>query len=256
VLAVFLGLSEQDAAKLTGWVSDIFQGRLRDRDRADRASAELIGYVDDQIAARRRRPGDDYFTMLTKATIDDRPLTDLEIRGYGVLTMTAGQETTVNGIGNALWYLAEHTEDRARLIADPELVPTAIEELLRFLSPIQLLGRNTTRPTEVNGTAIPANATVAMCYGSANIDDEVFERPDQCIIDRRPNPHMAFGTGPHACLGAHLARLEMQVAIEETLRRLPGYRIEDPSKVEYTPHGDLRGFWSLPIVFTPLARKS
>src|SRR5581483_5258056 len=251
VLTVFLGIPEEDAAKLTGWVSDIFQGRLRERDRADRASAELIAYVDETIAARRRSPGEDYFTMLTQATIGGRSLTDLEIRGYGVLTMTAGQETTVNGIGNTLWYLAEHTDDRARLIADATLIPTAVEEFLRFMSPIQLLGRNATCPVEVNGTAIPAGATVAMCYGAANVDGEIFERPEECLIDRRPNPHIAFGTGPHACLGAHLARLEMLVAIEEVLRRLPDYRVDDPSQLQYTPHGDLRGFWSLPVVFGP-----
>src|SRR4029079_8736124 len=138
---------------------DIFQGRLHDRERADRASAELIRYVDDTITARRREPIDDYFTMLTKATIDGRPLTDLEIRGYGVVTMTAGQETTVNGIGNSLWYLAETPDDKKGLIADPGLIPTAIEEFLRFMSPIQLLGRSTTKAVDVDGTKIPEGQT-------------------------------------------------------------------------------------------------
>jgi cytochrome P450 len=88
-----------------------------------------------------------------------------------------------------------------------------------------------------------------MCYGAANVDDEIFERPDECIIDRRPNPHIAFVTGPHSCIGAHLARLEMRVAIEEVFRRMPDFRLEDSTRPQYTPHGDLRGFWALPVAF-------
>jgi cytochrome P450 len=249
VLTVFLRLPEADAHDLTAWVSAIFQGRLSDPEGADRASAALIGYIDDAITDRRRHPADDYFTMLTQATIDGRPLNDLEIRGYGVVTMTAGQETTVNGIGMSLWYLAEHPADKKRLMAEPALIPTAIEEFLRFMSPIQLLGRSTVRPIQVGGAEIPPGETVAMCYGAANVDDEIFERPDECIIDRRPNPHIAFGTGPHSCIGAHLARLEMRVAIEEVFRRMPDFRLEDSTRPQYTPHGDLRGFWALPVAF-------
>lgn len=249
VLTVFLRLPEEDAADLVAWVSAIFHGRISNREGADRASAALIGYIDETISNRRRYPTDDYFTMLTQATIDGRPLNDLEIRGYGVVTMTAGQETTVNGIGSSLWYLAEHPADKARLMAEPALIPTAIEEFLRFMSPIQLLGRSTVQRVLVGDTEIPSGETVAMCYGAANVDDEIFERPAECIIDRHPNPHIAFGTGPHSCIGAHLARLEMRVAIEEVFRRMSDYRLEDPSTPEYTPHGDLRGFWALPVVF-------
>lgn len=249
VLTVFLRLPDEDAADLTAWVSAIFHGRLSNPEGADRASAALIGYIDDTITDRRRHPTDDYFTMLTQATIDRRPLNDLEVRGYGVVTMTAGQETTVNGIGMSLWYLAEHPADKKRLMAEPALIPTAIEEFLRFMSPIQLLGRSTVQPVQVGGTEIPAGETVAMCYGAANVDDAIFERPEECIIDRRPNPHIAFGTGPHSCIGAHLARLEMRVAIEEIFRRIPDYHLEEATMPEYTPHGDLRGFWALPVVF-------
>jgi cytochrome P450 len=249
VLTVFLRLPEEDAGDLTAWVSAIFHGRLDDPEGADRASAALIGYIDDTITDRRHHPTDDYFTMLTQATIDGRPLNDLEIRGYGVVTMTAGQETTVNGIGTSLWHLAEHPADKRRLMIEPALIPTAIEEFLRFMSPIQLLGRSTVQAAHVGGTEIPAGETVAMCYGAANVDGEIFDRPEECIIDRRPNPHIAFGTGPHACIGAHLARLEMRVALEEVFRRMPDYCLDDTSAPQYTPHGDLRGFWTLPVLF-------
>jgi cytochrome P450 len=246
VLAVFLGMPEAEAEQWMLWVKDIFHGRVEEPARADRASRELIGYLQDLVDQRRRQPGDDFFSMLVRARFDGRPLTDLEIRGYSVVTMTAGQETTVNGIGNSLWYLSEHPGDKARLLADPRLLRHAIEEFLRFMSPIQLLGRNATRDVTLHGRTIASGDVVAMCYGAANRDGTVFDQADRCIIDRHPNRHLAFGTGPHACLGAHLARLELRVAVEEMLRRAPGYQVAGPAQRRMAPHGDLRGFWSLP----------
>ena len=245
-LAVFLHMPESEAEQWIEWMEGIFHGRLNDPARADRCSRELIQYLDDLAVDRRRSPRDDYFSMLATATFDGRPLTDLEIRGYTVVTFTAGHETTVNGIGNSLWYLSEHPDDRARLIAEPGLLPRAIEEFLRFMSPIQVLGRNATRDLELHGETIHAGDLVAVSYGSANRDERVFENPDRCIIDRHPNRHLAFGTGPHACLGAHLARLEMRVALQEMLHRFPDLRVAGPERLVPTPHGDLRGFWSLP----------
>ena len=245
-LAVFLHMPESEAEQWIEWMEGIFHGRLNDPARADRCSRELIQYLDDLAVDRRRSPRDDYFGMLATATFDGRPLTDLEIRGYTVVTFTAGHETTVNGIGNSLWYLSEHPDDRARLIAEPGLLPRAIEEFLRFMSPIQVLGRNATRDVELHGETIHDGDLVAVSYGSANRDERVFENPDRCIIDRHPNRHLAFGTGPHACLGAHLARLEMRVALQEMLHRFPDLRVAGPERLVPTPHGDLRGFWSLP----------
>jgi len=245
-LAVFLHMPESEAEQWIEWMEGIFHGRLNDPARADRCSHELIRYLDDLAAERRRNPRDDYFSLLATATFDGRPLTDLEIRGYTVVTFTAGHETTVNGIGNSLWYLSEHPDDRARLIAEPQLLPRAIEEFLRFMSPIQVLGRNATRDVDLHGQTIHAGDLVAVSYGSANRDEQVFESPDRCIIDRHPNRHVAFGTGPHACLGAHLARLEMRVALQEMLRRFPDHRVAGAERLVPTPHGDLRGFWSLP----------
>lgn len=247
VLAVFLRMPEREAEQWMTWVQDIFHGRVEEPARADRASKELIRYLQEVVDERRRHPGDDFFSLLVQARFDGRPLTDLEIRGYAVVTMTAGQETTVNGIGNSLWYLAEHPKDRARLLGDSTLMRPAIEEFLRFMSPIQLLGRNATREVALHGEKIERGDVVAMCYAAANRDETVFERADHCVIDRAPNRHLAFGTGPHACLGAHLARLEMRVAVEEMLRRAPAYRVADPARCRLAPHGDLRGFWSLPV---------
>lgn len=245
-LAAFLHMPQSEAAQWIEWMEGIFHGRLTDPARADRCSRELIDYLDALAADRRAHPQDDFFSLLATATFDGRPLTPLEIRGYTVVTFTAGHETTVNGIGNSLWYLSEHPDDRARLVAEPELLPVAIEEFLRFLSPIQLLGRNATRDVELHGETIRAGDVVAVSYGSANRDERGFDGADRCVIDRHPNRHLAFGTGPHACLGAHLARLEMRVAISEMLRRFPDHRVAGPERLVPTPHGDLRGFWSLP----------
>jgi cytochrome P450 len=245
VLAVFLNVPESESTPWAKWMSDIFHGRLTDRELANSAGKKLIGYVDSKIAAAKEAPGDDFFGMLAQAEYAGRPLTDEEMRGYGVLTMTAGQETTVNGIGNSLWYLGTHPEERSRLASKPEGIASAVEEFLRFLSPIQLLGRTTTGDVEVSGTVIPGGSTVAMCYGSANRDESVFENADTYVPDRAYNPHIAFGAGPHACLGAHLARVEMKVVLEEVLRRIPGYDLR-LDELQMTPHGDLRGPWRLP----------
>ncbi|MQA14694.1 MAG: cytochrome P450 [Pseudonocardiaceae bacterium] len=247
VLAVFLQVPEEDAKRWVKWAKDIFHGRLTDRAQADRASRDMIAYVDGLVEDRRRSPGDDLFSALVTSRFQGRPLTQAELHGFGVLLLNAGQETTVNGIGNSLWYLAEHSKDRRRLQEEPGLLPAAVEEFLRFMSPIQLLGRNATQDTTLHGRTIPAEATVAVCYGSANRDTRVFPAADECRIDRHPNPHLAFGAGPHACLGAHLARAEMRVALEEIFARMPDYRIGSAAEVKLTPHGDLRGFWRLPV---------
>lgn len=247
VLAHFLRVPETDSERWIRWAQAIFHGRLTDRALADQASEEMIAYVDSVVEQRRESPGDDLFSVLATAQRDGRALTSDELHGYGVLMLNAGQETSVNGIGNSLWYLAEHEADRQRLMAEPELLDDAIEELLRFMSPIQLLGRTTTAQTTLHGRQVPAESTVAMCYAAANRDPQRFADADRCVIDRRPNPHLAFGSGPHTCLGAHLARAEIRVALQEVFQVLPGYRLDPDGSVEYTPHGDLRGFWKLPM---------
>jgi cytochrome P450 len=250
VLALFLGVPQEESLRWVGWSKDIFHGRLTDRARADRASREMIEFVDELVERRRRSPGDDLFSALATVTHQGRKLTREELHGYGVLILNAGQETTVNGIGGSFGYLAEHPDDRARLRADAGLLPGAVEELLRFISPIQLLGRTTTRDSTMHGCPMPADSTVAMCYASANRDRGIFADPDEVRIDRRPNPHLAFGAGPHTCLGAHLARAEIRIVLEEALARIPSFRIDPEGDVEFTPHGDLRGFWKLPLMFS------
>jgi cytochrome P450 len=249
-LMALLGLPRDDFAMLSSSATDIFHGRLDDPERAKAGSATLIQYIERVIEDRRQSPrsDDDFFTFLTRAEVFDRPLTHQEILGCGTLMINAGLETTVNGVGNSLWYIAHDRELRHRLQAEEKLLPKAIEEFLRYLSPLQLFGRSASRDVEFRGCAISAGEIVTTNFGSANRDESTFERADEYIPDRSPNRHVAFGCGPHFCLGAHFARLEMSVAIQEVLGHFPDYELDPEREVVMHPHGDLRGYWSLPAV--------
>ena len=250
VLAHFLNVPQEDTVRWIQWANAIFHGRLTDRSVADQASDDMVSYVDAVFEERRRAPlENDLFSKLATHHHKGELLTTEELRGYGVLLLNAGQETTVNGIGNSVWYMAENPDDRTRLVQNPDLLENAIEEFLRFMSPIQLLGRTTTAETTLHGCPMPKGSTVAVSYAAANHDPARFETPEKCVIDRSPNPHIAFGAGPHTCVGAHLARTEVRVALEEILSLMPEYRLDPENGMEYTPHGDLRGFWKLAVRF-------
>src|SRR5262249_21346564 len=150
----------------------------------------------------------------------------------------AGFETTADAIGVSLHYLAEHPDDRRRLAADPRLIPTAVDEFLRYVSPIQIFGRNTTREIALHGQTIKEGDVVALSFGSANHDSTVFPDPERCLLDRAPNRHLAFGAGPHLCLGAPVARLELAVTLQEFARRIPQYTIAPGAAVAWKTRGD------------------
>jgi cytochrome P450 len=246
-LATFLKLPLEDTALWIEWADAIFAGRYEDPEAAREAREQLSAYVDRLMAERKREPADDVFTALVQAEVDGRPLSDGELRGYGMEILLAGREATIDGIVNSLHYLALHPEARQRLIDEPALMRTAVDELLRYNSPIQLLGRIATRDVEIRGQTIREGESVAVTYGSANRDERVFEEAEQCLLDRSPNPHVAFGAGPHGCVGAHLARLDMRVAIGEWLRRIPDYQLVDGGEMK--ANGDARGFRRLPVTF-------
>jgi cytochrome P450 len=147
-----------------------------------------------------------------------------------------------------LHHLGEHPEQIARLRREPDLVTTAVEEFLRFVTPIQIFGRNKTRDTTVHGTTIPEGDIVALGFGSANHDPDQFPDPEKVVLDRSPNRHVAFGSGPHTCLGAPVARLEMEITLTEFVRRVPSWRIAPGASVEWKGRGDRRGLLHLPVV--------
>ena len=184
-----------------------------------------------------------------KAEVDGRLLTASELVGYGRVILLAGREATIDGLSNSLWYLAQNPTAQQQLRDDPKLMTFAVEEFLRTMSPIQLLGRVATRDVELHGQTIREGESVAMVYGSSNRDERTFEQADHCLLDRKPNPHLAFGSAHHYCLGTHLARLVMRVGIGVFLERIPAFRLSDTDKARRKLNGDARGFVALPVAF-------
>jgi hypothetical protein len=198
------------------------------RQRGEDAVAAFLGYLRSLVARRRARPGDpdrDVLTRLIRGEEDAERLSERELLHNIIFILNAGHETTTNLVGNGLNALLEWPEVRARLIARPELIRPAVEEFLRFESPNQLGNRLTTREVEIEGVKIPAGTYLTLGIGAANRDPAEFPDPDRLDIEREPNRHLAFGSGPHVCIGLNVARLEGRIAIGRFLARFPAYRL-------------------------------
>jgi cytochrome P450 len=216
---------------------------------AERGSSaiQLGTYLAAQFAEKRKQPGDDLMSALLEAKLDGQGLTDPELVGFAVLLLIAGNETTTNLIVNATVLLDQHPDERAKLVANPALIPTAVEEFLRFDSPVQALVRTLSRDISFKGHDIREGEKVFLIIGSANRDPSCFADPNRFDVTRSPNRHLAFGFGTHFCLGASLARLEARVAFEEMLARLPAFSVSGPTK---RLHGNvIRGLLSVPLEF-------
>ena len=197
-------------------------------ERGHTAVREFKDYLADLIARRRARPGDpetDVLTRLIRGDGADQQLSEIELIQNCIFILNAGHETTTNLIGNGLALLDDWPEERARLLAAPDLIVSAVEEVLRFRSPNQLGNRETTAEVEIGGERIAAGTNLHLCIGAANRDPEVFAEPTRFDITRRPNRHLAFAGGPHVCVGLTLARMEGRIALERFLARYPGYRM-------------------------------
>jgi cytochrome P450 len=216
-------------------------------ERGNRALAEFLPYLETLVSRRRAEPGDpehDVLTRLIQGEADGERLTHTELLHNCVFLLNAGHETTTNLIANALHALTQWPEEKARLIAQPELIKTAVEEFLRFESSNQLGNRITTRATEVGGVAMPSGTQITLCIGAANRDPAQFPEPDRLDVARNPNRHLAFGSGPHQCAGMHLARLEGRIAIGRFLARFPKYSlVGEPLR---GGRARFRGFLSIP----------
>jgi cytochrome P450 len=199
------------------------------------------------VAERRRHPGDPEADVLTRLIQGDAEgeLSEAELLHNCIFLLNAGHETTTNLIGNGVWTLLMHPGQWQRLVAEPALITTAIEELLRFESPLQLNNRQATQTLEVGGTTLPAGSFVTLGIGAANRDPAVFEQPDRLDIGRKPNPHLAFGQGAHACSGMNVARLEARVAIGALAQRFP--RLELAGAPVRDQRVRFRGFQRLPV---------
>ncbi|MER7795144.1 cytochrome P450 [Streptomyces sp. NPDC097640] len=249
VIAEMLGIPPADRAPLRPWSADIcgmFElnpGEETAR-RAVRASVEFSAYLRELIAARRRDPGEDLISGLVAAYDEGDRLSEQEMISTCVLLLNAGHEATVNSTGNGWLSLFRNPDQLALLRSDPDaLLPTAVDELLRYDTPLQLFERWVLDDIEVDGTVIPRGSEVAMLFGSANRDPARFTDPDRLDLSRTDNPHFSFGGGIHYCLGAPLARLELAASFGALLRMAPGLRlVEEP---RWNPGFVIRGLREL-----------
>ncbi len=217
--------------------------------RGNAAVTEFIAYLERLVADRRTRPGDpdkDVLTRLILGEADGGRLSEPELLQNCIFILNAGHETTTNLIGNALVSLIEWPQERARLVADPLLIRTAVEEFLRYESSNQLGNRRTTAPVTIAGVSLPAGTSITLLIGAANRDPERFTRPDRLDVGRTPNRHLAFASGPHQCVGMNVARLEGRIALSRFLARFPTYRLAGaPVR---GGRSRFRGFLSVPAV--------
>ena len=215
--------------------------------RGNKAVKDFLGYLEGLVARRRAKPGNpdhDVLTRLIQGEDNGERLTEKELLHNCIFLLNAGHETTTNLIGNGLVALQDHASEKQRLIENPALIKTAVEEMLRFESSNQLGNRMTVEPVELGGIAMPAGTPVTLCIGAANRDPAQFADPERLDIGRTPNRHLAFGTGAHQCAGMALARLEGAVAISRFLARFPNYALSGApvrgGRVRF------RGFLSVP----------
>jgi cytochrome P450 len=249
VISEMLGVPEGDRALLRGW-ADLLVHRDEVTQDVPKEGVEAFGriraYFKDLIAERRAGPGDDLLSALLVAETDGDRLGDAEILSFCNLMIVAGNETTTKLIGNALYWLARHPEQRVRVHEDPGRIPCWVEETLRYDNSSQILARLTTEPVELRGVVVPEGVPVLLLVGSANRDEDVFERPDDFDIERDTSEMLSFGRGTHFCMGAALARLEGRVALEEWWKRFADYAIE-PEGVRRVHSVNVRGFATLPV---------
>jgi len=251
VIAELLGVPPADHRQFKAWAADIVAGIGQPSGGARQTGAtpalrQLFDYLGEIIAARRREPRDDLISAMVQAQEADDALSDAELLATSNLLLIAGHETTTNLIGNGLLALLREPDQLARLRGDLALLPTAIEELLRYDGPVQATLRVAREDLVLDGNAVAAGSLLLVGIGAANHDPDVFAEPERLDVTRDPNPHLAFGFGAHFCLGAPLARLEGEIALRALLTRFP--RLALATEVpQYRPNPVLRGLTALPV---------
>ena len=245
-LAAFTDVPLADSESWVGWITKMFD--VSDPVGGAAASRELVAYIDGLITERRAATAGDFISTLMAAEIDGESLDDGQIRSFMTVVFGAGFETTADGLSVMLHWLAENPGSLVRLAAEPSLIPTAVEEFLRFSSPIQIFGRNAARDLSMHERRMRAGDIVALGFGSANRDPTVFEAPDELRLDRRPNKHLAFGAGPHLCAGAGVARMEFAVTLEALIEAGIGFALNPAAVPRWKTRGDRRGFATLPLL--------
>lgn len=253
-----IGLPPQDAEI----VANAVHRRGHDRFHMNPAWRHMFNRVSAAVAARRESPTDDLISYLTEVEIDGRALTDLQIYEICFTVIVGGMSTTAKLLLGALSYFGVHADERQRVVDDPDLLPTAIEEFVRYYSPVSFLARTATKDVCVGGQQISKGDRVGMGFAAANRDPRAFDEPNEIQLDRKPNRHLAFGHGIHFCIGSHLGRTEAQLVINKVLARIPDYRLTAEYEsinelVGISEHAVPRTHWGerlergLPVAFTP-----
>jgi cytochrome P450 len=245
VIAHLLGLPEGDGNLYRKWIHEILEVGITDVSVAVKAAGEMTQYFMGPVQERMQKPGDDLISYLVHAKFNGQAMTPENVLGSLRLLLIAGIDTTWSGIGSCIWHLAKTPEDRRRLVKEPQLMPTAIEELLRAYAPVTM-AREVVKETSINGCTFKPGQMVMLSFPAANRDPAMFEDADKVVIDRKENRHAAFGLGIHRCVGSNLARLELTVAVEELLKRVPEFSLA--GEVKWS-QGTVRGPRNLPIRF-------
>ena len=253
VIAELMGVPREDRQKVFEWSNRLIgfddpefntseeQGKM--------AAAELWMYANQLAEQRRKEPRDDLVSVLVNGEVDGERLSEMEFDSFFLLLAVAGNETTRNLIAGGMQALIEHPEQWKRLKENPQLVNTAVEEMLRWVTPVIHFRRTVTRPTEIQGVKLAEGDKVAIYYSSANRDEDVFENPMTFDVGRTPNNHLAFGIGEHFCLGANLARLEIRMMFEELIKRMPDIELAAP--VRRLRSNFINGVKEMQVRFTP-----
>lgn len=200
------------------------------------------------LEKRRQNPGTDLISDLLAAHDESETLTAQELVDFCIVLLVGGNETTTNLLGNAILCFDEYPNAFERLKQEPQLLPLAIEEVLRYRASVQGMERLSKVEIQLGGQIIPPGQIVTVWMGSANRDETQFEHPEQFVVDRNPNPHVAFGSGIHFCLGASLARLEAKIVLDAVLKHFPNLRIDPIAKIEFIPSMSVLGVKSLPVL--------
>ncbi|HUS62425.1 MAG TPA: cytochrome P450, partial [Acidimicrobiales bacterium] len=249
VIARMLGLPPDDADLFRAVVHDLLEAVDVAPEVRQATTSRWWAYLDERIEEHRSHPQDDLISFLLDVELEGEKLSHEHVRGTIHLLLIAGIDTTWSAIGASLWHLATHADDRRRLVEDPSLIPTACEEFLRAYAPVTM-ARKVAEDVEVGGCSMKAGEWVLLPFPVANRDPEKFPEADTVVIDRLENRHAAFGLGIHRCLGSNLARMELRVALEEWLTRIPSFELIDGATVTWSA-GQVRGPRSVPVRILP-----
>ncbi|AWB65637.1 cytochrome P450 [Saccharobesus litoralis] len=249
-LTLLLNIPYEEAQTWISWGTHVFrsEGESLDGDKA----AILYDYIDAQIDKAAENPGDDLYSVLLNSEVNGKKLSKEEVKGVMILTFAGGRDTVINAVTNSVAYFAEHPESLQRIHDEPEIVNTAVEELIRYFAPLTHMGRVATEDTAVCEHAVKADTRISLCWASANRDEKTFPNPNEVVLDRKVNPHVSFGFGTHNCLGATHARQIMHTLVKTLAEKVKSIEIVDhQDNVEVLGEFNRKvGFHALNVKFT------